>query len=290
ISSFVISASAEPAWQTQHLLPDFHSEDTSVGDLNGDVVLLINAASFDTAQRFVFSNIAVDAELISEAGDPLLDASGFSLGTCARATPADVPLSLAVASSAAFPPAFGPVAIEVAPACGEQDARYWHLGDGGILDNSGVETLQEVLVERAAGANPPARATIFEFDAGNAKTAEEFTAIRNLKLWTSGPARVHHIAAERADALRKKAWRAQEKTLGFPVTIVSLKLSEAALEGAAWPASCGQGVRKKGTPQDRLNKVPTSFRITPCDADLVELAAKTLVERAMTDGLLTALE
>ena len=255
------------------------------GDLDDSLVLLINAASFDTARRFVFSNLALPEPATADrkSEDAVLISSGFSIEDCTRATPDDLPLSLAVASSAAFPPAFGPVSIEVDPACGVDDRRYWHLGDGGILDNSGVETLQEVLLRRAENNDDPSHAVIFAFDAGNGRTAEEFAATRNLRLWTRGPARVHSIAAERADAHRRVAWRHAATELGYPVTIIELRLREAGIENAAWPSSCGMSVRKRGTPQDRLNRVPTSFRISDCDADLVEMAARTLVRRHVAD-------
>ena len=108
-------------------------DDRSFADLKeqgpGDIerpVLLLNAASYDEARRFVFSNLCLPMEVDEPATselfptnryDPLsadgLRSATFSQAGCDRATPGDLPLSLAVASSAAFPGVIGPITLEV---------------------------------------------------------------------------------------------------------------------------------------------------------------------------------
>ncbi|MEM9233675.1 MAG: patatin-like phospholipase family protein, partial [Pseudomonadota bacterium] len=152
----------------QNALDAAYLEEITFGNLPSSPVLLINAASYDDGSRFVFSNRPIANEDYAET--PLsistLRSRNFAQADCVTATPDDFPVSLAVATSAAFPPALGPVAIEIPPSCGVTQTRYWHLGDGGILENTGVETLQEVLMLDSAAGQAPKRAVIFSFDAG----------------------------------------------------------------------------------------------------------------------------
>ena len=68
-------------------------------------VLIINAASYDEARRFVFSNLCIGNQT-----DAIRSAS-FSRPGCSTAVPRALPVSLAVTASAAFPGLFGPVAL-----------------------------------------------------------------------------------------------------------------------------------------------------------------------------------
>jgi predicted acylesterase/phospholipase RssA len=104
-------------------------------------VLLVNAASYDEARRFLFSSVCIGAETGA------LRSASFSRPGCERAVPQDFPVSLAVTASAAFPGLFGPVALEVPASCDVAEPEWWHLGDGGMIDNSGIDTLEEVVLE-----------------------------------------------------------------------------------------------------------------------------------------------
>ena len=50
-----------------------------------------------------------------------------------------IKLSEAVAASMSFPPVIGPITFKV-----EGEDRYWHVGDGGLSDNMGLESLATV--------------------------------------------------------------------------------------------------------------------------------------------------
>ncbi|MCF6328974.1 MAG: patatin-like phospholipase family protein, partial [Henriciella sp.] len=115
------------------------------GDLPQSPILLINAARYDDARRFVFSNLPISDEdsAIEPYTEKTLQTASFSLPGCTRAVPQDFSVALAVAISAGFPPLLGPAAIEMPTRCRGENDLYWHLGDGGILDNSGVETLED---------------------------------------------------------------------------------------------------------------------------------------------------
>ncbi|MBT8471998.1 MAG: hypothetical protein HKP25_06290, partial [Marinicaulis sp.] len=50
-----------------------------------------------------------------------------------------------------------------------------------------------------------------------------------------------------------------------------------------WPPSCGARENDAAAISAHLAAIPTNFKITDCDADLMELAAHDLVERALAD-------
>lgn len=256
--------------------------DRTFGDLAPDPVLLINAASFDTARRFVFTNLVIPDEP-GGAGlrsREVLRTGSFSLPGCPRGTPGDLPVSLAVATSAAFPPVFGPTTLRVPAACEGDGAEYWHLGDGGILDNSGVETLQEIVLAGLEAGAPIRRVLILSIHAGLPLDPEASRASSDLSLWTSDPGRVVTIANRRAEAYRALFWEGAAAGLGIDYEVVTLRYLDADL--AEWPASCPEALRRSDSPRDHLRGVPTDLEITPCDADLVEAAAHLLVARALT--------
>ena len=251
------------------------------GDLPEDRALFINAASYDDGRRFVFSNLAIPVveNPTGHLQNRTLTARSFSLNECKAPTPDDFPLALAVAASAAFPPALGPVSIEVPPACNTTGTQYWHLGDGGILENTGVESLQEILLRQDLRGEGPARAIIFSFDAGKRESIEANLANRNLRLWTSDPGRVVSITNTRGDAYQSIVWAQQERDLDFPVKIVRIRYSDHV--PTQWPESCSSRIQRNATLAEQLQAVPTRFNISDCDADLIEAAARLGVQRAV---------
>ena len=251
------------------------------GDLPKKPVLLINGARYDDARRFVFSNVAIpeDESDLGQFSQSTLRTASFSQPGCTRATPADFSLALAVSISAGFPPLLGPAAIEMSETCKGGAPRYWHLGDGGILDNTGVETIEDFAL-RAAISGPAAKQVIiFSIDAGRSSTPDEMMQQRNLKLWTTDPGRVVDIVGKRAEAYRQVALEqlAEENNVSF--TVIKLRYTDAQLE--QWPVSCESRAARGENIQAALAKVPTNLRITPCDADLMELAANDVVRRGI---------
>lgn len=249
-------------------------------DLPSSPIFIINAARYDDARRFVFSPGALADEPLDfePYTDERLRAASFSLPGCARPTPADFPLSLAVAISAAFPVLLGPATIEAHAECDGGETLYWHLGDGGILENTGVEALVEIAARARRSVTPPRRVLIVSIDAGRETDSKALFGDRNLRLWTRYPGRVVEIAATRAEAWRAAAQRSFLAAGEASADIVVLRYTDAQL--TEWPASCGRRAGDPAAIAGHIAAIPTSLRISTCDADLMEAAARDVARRA----------
>lgn len=245
-------------------------------------VLLINAARLDDGRRFVFSNAVIpdDSQGLTELRDPRLRAASFSLPGCPRPTPGDFPLSLAIATSAAFPVVLGPAAIEASNDCSGAPTAWWHLADGGVIENLGIETLEEAALRTLRSPSPPERVLLISIDGETLPDAETSFASENLRIWTSDPARIVDVAMARGRAYHDLTWPEIFAGENTPTTQIAVRYTEAALD--AWPESCGE-VRDEIAA--RIAAVPTSLRISACDADLLEAAAHALVHAAVNDRL-----
>jgi predicted acylesterase/phospholipase RssA len=248
-------------------------------ELPASPALLINAARLDDGRRFVFSNAVIpdDAHGLALLENPRLRAASFSLPGCPRATPGDFSLALAVATSAAFPVAFGPAAIEASNDCSGAPTAWWHLSDGGVIENLGIETLEETALRALHAPTPPARVLLVSVDGEALPDGEASFADRNLRVWTRAPSRIVDVALARGRAYHDRVWPQVFASETAPVTEISLRYTDAALD--AWPASCAG--EADGAIARRIAGVPTSLRINACDADLMEAAAHQLVHAAI---------
>lgn len=259
--------------------------------------LLINASSYDEARRFVFSNQCLSDDPGTEPthllSRPELRARTFSRPECARPVPPEMPISLAVATSAAFP-GIGPVSIEVPSTCDGGEPEYWHLGDGGIFDNSGVDTLEEVILrEQLDGAGKLKRALILSVHSGMSAKPEELKRIRNFWLYLQHSGLIFDIASQRGQAYHDLLWERLKGDIardGVAFAMVEMRYTDARFD--QWPESCGQRPgRKRGVLgaatilsdiADRVSRIPTRFRIADCDADLLDLAAHSIVHAQLS--------
>jgi predicted acylesterase/phospholipase RssA len=271
-------------------------------------VLLINATRYAEGRRFVFSNLCFSEPLGNGSNsstqatesryEPLtrrtLLARTFSRPECTRPVPSDLPISLAVATSAAFPPLIGPVCFEVPSSCYDGEPNWWHLGDGGIIDNSGVDTLEEIVVrELEDGEGRLAKALIISIDSGRVIEPERMQLDSNLRIWTRDPGRVVDVSIPRGRAYHDIVWDRLKRNLaadGIQMETIEMRYTAAKL--SHWPASC-----KKKTPigeageslaqfrmelLERLNLIPTDLSINKCDADLMEMAAHKVIHDTLT--------
>jgi predicted acylesterase/phospholipase RssA len=257
-------------------LDDAFLNDATFADLAPSPVLILNAARYDDGRRFIFSNLALPDEDpgFEPYSEETLRAASFSRHGCEHAAPGAFPLSLAVASSAAFPLLFGPAAFEMPANCAGGGPIYWHLGDGGVVDNTGADTLEE-LVMRAFKKGEITKALILSIDAGRRSGAEEMMAQRDLRLWTRDPGRIVDVATMRAEAYRELVRRHARAVRDADFEVVTLRYTDAKIED--WPSSCDEGDRKKPV-RERLALIPTALDISDCDADLMEAAARWLID------------
>jgi predicted acylesterase/phospholipase RssA len=266
-------------------------------------VLLINATSYDEGRRFVFSNLCLpeppergsdsSTQAFESRFEPMtrktLLARTFSRPECVRRVPSDLPIALAVATSAAFPPIIGPVCFQVPSSCHADEPNWWHMGDGGIIDNSGVDTLEEIVLrEIESGEGRLSKALIISLDSGREISAERMQLNSNLRIWTRDPGRVVDVAIPRGRAYHDLVWDRVRRGLaadGVQLETIGMRYTMADL--SRWPASCkkknpigeaGEGLVKfQQELLERLNLIPTDLSIGKCDGDLMEMAAHNVV-------------
>lgn len=253
------------------------------GDLPSKPILLFNAARYDDGRRFVFSTLTLDEDRPDYA--PLtqdaLRSSSFSLADCPQPTPPDLPLSLAVVASASFPPVFGPVTVQAQRSCADPTRQYWHLGDGGIVENTGADALRE-LAARGAHDATLASALILISDASAPHGTERSFEAADLSIFTSNPGAVVDVAQLRGAAFAELFWERERETIGIPFDTIVFRFNES--EITTWPASCAAESQSHESINAYLSTVPTGLDIGACDADLLKAAAGDLVRRRLAES------
>ena len=271
------------------------------GDLGSHPVLLINATNYDETRRFVFSNVCLAEGAADPSGSSeryrvmaekaleqrALQAFTFSRPKCMRPVPTDLPVSLAVASSAAFPGVLGPVSIQAPATCDGDKPEWWHLGDGGVIENQGIDSLHEVLLRRLAEDGPPLeKALMISLDAGLHSDAETFKGQRNFEMHQD-PGKLGLVVESprvRGQAYHDIFWSELLEELakeGIGYEKLTFLYTEAELEET--PASCAKQIADGKTIHDLLLEVETKFSIPECHADLMEMAAHRLVHATLDD-------
>ena len=276
------------------------------GEVATNPRLYINASSYDERRRFVFTRerlpVCSEEEVATcpcGFGNALLAHPGLRALSFPAGVPDDFPLSLAVATSAAFPPLFGPMAFEVAaPGSGEpcqtpalvgHECEWWHLGDGGIIDNSGVETLEEVaLLSAEVGALDSV--LIISLDAGRLWESDAMKRRSNLEMWTEDPGRVVDTAKRRGVSYHDILWERFGDSItnakGEPVRLDRIEIhyldAEEGLPEGSLPVSCDAEAEED---VGSLGDIPTSLSISNCHADRLERAAHKIVHARLNETL-----
>lgn len=273
--------------------PDF-LQNAKIGDLPRDRTFYFNTVSYDTGQRFVFSNAALPPYDATTANDlPVaLRSRSFSDGAGDRVTPSDLPLSLAVATSAAFPPYLGPMTIQMDNVANgpktNAPTQYWHLGDGGVLENQGVETLREAIY-----ATPnTTSATIYCFDAGQELDSDLSHNTLDISIWSRDVTRLVDVLSTYAATQRKTHYAAIDARMGKQIDLIAFNYMDVVrlarsdnppdpkwLDWSAWKFDSAKDRLESRTPADHLAKIPTALKITPCNQELISEAAKFLVNQ-----------
>lgn len=265
--------------------------------------LLINTTLYNDGRRFLLSSLPRQAsrfdliqnvfELSSGNGllkehETLLRARWESL---LSVTPQDLNLDLCslrvaagVAGSMSFPPIIGPISLQVS-----DEERFWHVGDGGLSDNTGAESLLMVFSkllkeQRARKALILMLDSSFPFEVGGEaldRRHEGFT------LFSYDFSRIPSIMEERSIAYRSLFF-----TLGQVQGLVpgarSLEILRLRHTDAEWaedlsdlPESCREEKVDWKSPRDvsrRLAGIVTRLWLkSTCDRDLVLTAAAKVV-------------
>ena len=277
--------------------------------------LIVNGTSWDTGRRFVFTTLPASAfgyDFLQRVRDAIvarpapgvdvasvdrlfaLDAHRFAPMTFeeVNADPAGLHLSLAVASSSSVPFLMGPVTLVAHGADGAE--RVLHVGDGGMFDNQGIESLAQVMFPKVLQPEPRRGLMIivdasfpFDGDAGIYGREDGLLAMLG-----KSPARISDIMEQRAKAYQLLLWESL-RTLQDPrkavvpsaaqLPIVYLRHTDAYRELAANPpAACTQwSAAHRPTEAEMLtalSRIPTRFQLQgACDSALLLESARLVV-------------
>ncbi|HEY7204571.1 MAG TPA: patatin-like phospholipase family protein [Methylomirabilota bacterium] len=196
----------------------------------------------------------------------------------------ELPISLAMVSSASFPPAVGPVTYAI-------DGRppYEHVGDGGLFDNLGTESLATFFLKKIP-RDSPRRGLIIVVDAAfpfDANQAFLDGNRRGYQVFRNDPSRIVGIMEERANAYQLMLWDAL-RTEGIVLPdFANLRVEVLRHTEPDWgvykdlPEACrsdfGLDVTAKAI-KEAVSQIPTRFQVSPCNAALMSQAAQKVVD------------
>lgn len=198
--------------------------------------------------------------------------------------PCTIRVSGAATASASFAPFIGPTTLRA----GDKEA-YWHVGDGGLYENSGIESLlflylKQLQVKRAK------RALIIALDSSYPFSVDEVRLLKRslpFSLLNFDFARIPSIMEERALTYQALFFKSLQLEGVFPdsktARIIALRHTDTrwASDLSDVPASCKAESTPLRTPQDvddRVSAIPTRLGLSSqCDRDLIYAAAFKLV-------------
>jgi hypothetical protein len=167
---------------------------------------------------------------------------------------------------------------------------YWHAGDGGLYENSGVESLILLYLTQLQQKRAK-RALIIAFDSSFPfAVGERRLRARSLpfSLLTFDFSRIPSIMEERATTYQSLFFRSLQMEGVFPdsktITYVALRHTDArwAADLSDLPAACKAEQPPLTTPEEvtaRIAEIPTRLVLTSeCDRELLAASAAKLVE------------
>jgi predicted acylesterase/phospholipase RssA len=298
-----------PAWTARSL---FEIVDESLGGMRfeglarreaqGDSPhLIVNTTLYNNGRRFIMSTLPHEAtrydvlldlnrfpgpKKIDEEGERILRTKWEML---LSVTPQDIKMNVcpitvaaAVTASMSFPPVVGPISFRV-----ENQDLYWHIGDGGLADNTGAESLMMIFLKKLQ-ERKTRRAVIilldssFPFSIGGEvlnHRAEGFTFM------SYDFSRIPSIMEERATAYRSWFFRMaqREGLISDQLRVVTLRHTDAEWNEdlSDLPDSCRKEDVKWKLRKEvvaRLAGIATRLWLaSPCDRDLALIAADKVV-------------
>src|SRR5215831_216208 len=193
-------------------------------------------------------------------------------------------ISLAVVTSASFPPVVGPVTYQVTGA-----NTYTHVGDGGLYDNLGTESLTTLFLNKLRPNHSAAKRGLilvidasFPFDEGDANLNNNE---KGFEVFADDPSRIVGIMEERANAYQAMLWHSLRTEGTLLPDYDHLKLIVLRHTEAEWTKEdpIPEGCPKTLTPIEikrTVRQVPTLFKIeNPCHAALLIASAHKVVAK-----------
>jgi hypothetical protein len=263
--------------------------------------LIVNTTLYNNGRRFIMSTLPHEAtrydvlldlnrfpgpKKIDEEGERILRTKWEML---LSVTPQDIKMNVcpitvaaAVTASMSFPPVVGPISFRV-----ENQDLYWHIGDGGLADNTGAESLMMIFLKKLQ-ERKTRRAVIilldssFPFSIGGEvlnHRAEGFTFM------SYDFSRIPSIMEERATAYRSWFFRMaqREGLISDQLRVVTLRHTDAEWNEdlSDLPDSCRKEDVKWKLRKEvvaRLAGIATRLWLaSPCDRDLALIAADKVV-------------
>ena len=265
--------------------------------------LIINTTLFNNGRRFVLTTLPPEAmrydffselrqaaarrgqtaeypPLLQKRWEAVLGITPLDLGV----DPCPLRVAAAVTGSASFPPLVGPITFRV----GEEE-RYWHIGDGGLYENTGFESLLFVFLKQLQ-EQKARRALIIAFDSSFPFSVGErrlSLRVEPWKLFTYDFSRITSIMEERATAYSSLFFRSLQIQGVFPdnqtARVVFLRHTDARWKEdlSDLPEAC----RNESPPLDsptavveRIAEIPTRFWLaSECNRQLLGTAAAKVV-------------
>jgi len=195
-------------------------------------------------------------------------------------------LSLAVATSASFPPVVGPVTYQVGGG-----STYMHIGDGGLFDNLGTESLTTLFLNKIPQGSSKSGLIIvidtsFPFDAGGPELDK---SEKGFEVFRDDPSRIVGIMEERANTYQTLLWHSLRTEGVVLPDFAHLRIEVLKHVDAEWtgyqdlPDVCRDDFPSDVTPtqiKQAVSQIPTLFKIkTPCHGALLQKAARKVVEQ-----------
>lgn len=304
-----------PAWTAVSLkdvleetyLGDIRLRDLAQRQARGDSpYIMINTTLYNDGRRLVWSTLDPDAlrydlihdlqlkpgwERMTQESEGILRARWGDLQSRTpdelKLDQCQVKVATAVAASMSFPPIIGPITLGT-----EAENQYWHIGDGGMSDNTGAESLLMTFLNqlqkgKAKRAVILALDSSFPFDVGGISLNRRK---EGFSFFDADYSRIPSIMEERSLAYRALFFRVaqQQNLLPASVEIVVVRLKHTDAQWKEDLSDLPESCRKEGVDwksprevtQHVSGVVTRLFLKSTCDRDLVIQSAQKVIAQS----------
>jgi hypothetical protein len=276
--------------------------------------VIFNATIYNNGRRLIMTTLPPDAaqydfladldrsltsqgvtravpEIVKKRWEELLPVSPLEL----QIDPCPLAVATAVTASASFPPLVGPITFTVG-----DEVDYWHIGDGGLYENLGLESLMFTFLKQLQD-HTVRRALILSFNSSYPFSVGFRLLARRSEPWTIFNydfSRIPSVMEERATAYWSLFYRSLQVEGVFPddttLRIIFLNHDRAKWEEdlSDLPEACRSETPPLTSPEDvqeRIAEIPTKFEMaSECDRQLLHTAAAKVVaqnQQAIEDFL-----